>query len=121
MTDDVPDRLRLSEDGSLIRDNGEPYVPDPRIAYANALTAEVGPEVWLRLGMNGSLRIDIDTDVQCHGPWEPYGPNGAGTDDTNEVMYAQSWVAYFVRSTIRQLIDKGYLIHPYFQELKPDE
>lgn len=80
--------------------------------YINDLVNEIAPKVWLSISGNGSLRINIDTDVQCYGEWEPYGPSGAGTDTTDEVQYAQSWVQLFVRSTVNRLVEKDLLNVP---------
>jgi hypothetical protein len=72
---------------------------------AFALSAQVAPEVWKRMAGNGSLKIDIDTDVQCYGPWEPHANEPAD----EQVARAQDWVEYIVHSTIRRLVDQGEL------------
>lgn len=83
------------------------YIPSPRTAMVTRLEREVAEEVWRRLSGNGSLKINIDTDVECYGDWEPFEIRKI--DDYNNVRDAQSWVAYFVRSTINRLIDSGEL------------
>lgn len=90
---------------------GTKYVPSPRTVYSGELEREIAPKVWLGLSGNGSLRINIDTDVQCYGDWNPYGTHSLETEE-DRVLYAQSWVAYFVRSTINRLIDRGDLKVP---------
>ena len=81
--------------------------PEDRAArgrYVNELVGEVAPRVWVGLSGNGSLRIAIDTDVQCYGPWEPH--------ECDDLAYAQSWVEYFVRSAVNQLVDRDLLNAP---------
>lgn len=91
-------------------DNFKKYGDPKRTDYARGLEQEIAPEVWKRLAGNGSLRINIDTDVNCYGEWEPYGPDkNDGYDDVRE---AQSWVTYFVRSAVNRLIDRGDLKVP---------
>lgn len=87
---------------------GTKYVPSPRTAYSTELEREIAPRVWLGLSGNGSLRINIDTDVQCYGEWAPH----RAADEYNPEAEAQDWVEYFVRSTINRLIDRGDLKVP---------
>jgi hypothetical protein len=72
------------------------------MAVRDALISEIAQEVWRRLAMNGSLKIDIDTDVDCYGLWDPHGE---WTED-EQVARAQDWVEYFVRSTLNRLAER---------------
>lgn len=85
------------------------YVPSPRTVYCNELEGDIAPKVWNRLAGNGSLRINIDTDVNCYGKWDPHGQ---ADEIEDKVADAQAWVAYFVRSTINRLIDLDLLNVP---------
>lgn len=87
------------------------YVPSARTTYTTELEREIAPEVWRRLAGNGSLHLNIDTDVQCYGDWEPWGVRSLETEE-DRVKDAQSWVSYFVLSTINRLIDKDLLNVP---------
>lgn len=81
-----------------------------RHQYVGELVGEVTSEVWSRLSGNGSLRVNIDTDVDCYGTWAPHSAqHWPAIDHVNE---AQDWVEYFVRSTINHLIDKDLLNVP---------
>lgn len=70
-----------------------------------SLADDLAEKVWRGMSGNGSLKIDIDTDVQCYGPWAP------DFKTIEEPGYAQSWVLHLVRSTLRHLAahpDAGY-------------
>jgi tRNA G46 methylase TrmB len=81
--------------------------PDNEHEKRRQLAAEVAEDVWRRLAGNGSLRINIDTDVDCYGQWEPH--KKTEPTEYDKVVDAQSWVEYFVRSTINRLMEKGRL------------
>lgn len=76
-------------------------------AQINALVQEFAPKVWGGLSGNGSLRINIDTDVDCYGDFDPHKKTEPMVYD--KVADAQDWVEYFVRSTISHLINAGKL------------
>lgn len=80
---------------------------NPEYDRRQQLADEVAEQVWRRLAGNGSLRINIDTDVDCYGDWDPHKPTLPG--DYDKVADAQDWVEYFVRSTINRLIETGRL------------
>jgi hypothetical protein len=81
-----------------------------RLSYnaRNELAHEIAKEVWRGLSGNGSLHINIDTDVECYGPWEPHGKAPYDTPE-GKVQEAQSWLEYFVFNTLRRLDDRGRL------------
>lgn len=82
-----------------------------RYDYANELARKVAPEVWKGLSGNGSLRINIDTDVDCYGDWEPHG-HAPYDSPEGRVQDAQHWVEYFVFNTINRLINRDLLNVP---------
>lgn len=83
-----------------------------RTEYVDELSSEIAQEVWRRLSGNGSLRINIDTDVNCYGPWDPHGMTTGEDTHADRVADAQSWVEYFVRSAINRLVDRDLLNVP---------
>jgi len=65
-----------------------------------SLVQVITDKVWLRLSGNGSLRISIDTDVDCYT---------APEDRDEKTLDAYDWVQYFVLSTINRLHEEGRL------------
>lgn len=104
-------RMNAERRKAMTDDNFKKYGDPKRTDYARGLEQEIAPDVWNRLGGNGSLRINIDTDVLwVYGDWNPYGPTKDGEYDVGKD--AQNWVSYMVLSTINRLIDRGDLKVP---------
>jgi len=85
-----------------------------RYEYVNGLAQEIAPQVWKGLAGNGSFRINLDTDVDCYGAWEPHVPDKR--DGYDKVRDAQAWVEYFVFNSLNQLAKMDLLSVPEKEE-----